>query len=71
MTTVTIDGFDFVLSEGSQCILVFKGTALADSHCCSCRAEAEEMFEKIKQSKHVIFQTVVPETITNGVKKDE
>ena len=55
MTTVTIDGFDFVLSEGSNTILVFKGNALADTHTCSTRTEIEAVFEKVKASKHVIL----------------
>ncbi|MFA5307617.1 MAG: hypothetical protein WC365_09270 [Candidatus Babeliales bacterium] len=55
MTTVTIDGFDFVLSESSNTILVFKGDALADSHHCSTREEIEAVFEKVKASKHVIL----------------
>jgi hypothetical protein len=56
MASVTIDSFDFVLSEGSQCIYVFKGDALADTHCCNSREEAEAIFEKVKASKHVITE---------------
>jgi len=63
MTTVTIDGFDFVLSEGSNTILVFKGDALADTHTCSTRAEIEAVFEKVKASKHVILNCEIKEQV--------
>jgi len=53
---VTIDGFTFSLSEGSNTIYVFKGDAYVTNHFCITHDRALRIFEDIKTKKYVLFK---------------
>jgi len=51
-----VDGYEFVLTEGSNVIYVFKADAFVTAHVCFDVEEAQKKFAEIKQKKKVIFK---------------